>query len=150
MMNQSANDAGFEARLLTLRILWGAFLMTIVIYVLISGFVHPSADVRSESGHDNPTLLIALAAAGLSTVVISFVMKRRFYARAVERQDPAQFQIGFILAVALSEACVLLGLVGLFVTWNSYAYALFAVGALGIVLHFPRREELAGAYFKRH
>jgi len=39
--------------------------------------------------------------------------------------------------------------VGLFVTWNIYAYALFALGALGIALHFPRRDDVAATYYKR-
>jgi len=39
--------------------------------------------------------------------------------------------------------------VGLFVTWNIYAYALFALGALGIALHFPRRDDVAATYYKQ-
>jgi F0F1-type ATP synthase membrane subunit c/vacuolar-type H+-ATPase subunit K len=149
MMNQSGDAAGLEVRLRTLRILWVVFLMTVGLYVLVTVFARPSADALAEGGRDNPTLLMALAAAGLSTVAVSFVLKGRFYARAAERSDPAQFQQGFILAVVLCEMCVLFGLVGLFITWNSYAYALFALGALGIALHFPRRDEVAAAYYKR-
>ena len=37
---------------------------------------------------------------------------------------------------------------GLFVTHNRYAYALLALGALGQLLHFPRRDQLTAAYRK--
>ncbi len=58
-------------------------------------------------------------------------------------------QTGFIIAMALCESAVLFGLVGVFMTWNNYAYLLFALGALGEVLHFPRREQLMSAYYKQ-
>jgi hypothetical protein len=41
-----------------------------------------------------------------------------------------------------------MGLVGVFTTWNDYAYALFALGALGEALHFPTREQVLSAYYK--
>ncbi len=149
MMNQSGGDPGLEVRLRTLRILWAVFLTTVGLYLLVSVFSRPSAVNIAEGGHDNPTLLMALAVAGLSTVAISFVLKRSFYARAAERRDPAQLQQGFIIALVLRETCALFGLVGLFATWNSYAYALFALGALGIALHFPRRDDVAATYYKQ-
>jgi len=92
MMNQSGGDAGLEVRLRTLRILWAVFLTTVGLYLLVSVFSRPSAVDIAEGEHDNPTLLMALAVAGLSTVAISFVLKRSFYARAAERRDPAQLQ----------------------------------------------------------
>ena len=62
--------------------------------------------------------------------------------------QPAKFQTGFIIATALCEAAGLLGFVGIFVTHNREAYLLFAIGALGLLLHFPRRDQLAAAYRK--
>jgi F0F1-type ATP synthase membrane subunit c/vacuolar-type H+-ATPase subunit K len=150
MMRQSGADAGLEVRLRTLRILWGIFLTTVGLYVLVTVFARPSEEVLREGGRDNPALLMILAVAGLSTVSISFVVKRHFYGRAAERQDPAVFHQGFILAIVLCETAVLFGLVGLFITWNTYAYLLFVLGALGMLLHFPRREQLLAAYFKKN
>jgi F0F1-type ATP synthase membrane subunit c/vacuolar-type H+-ATPase subunit K len=149
MMNQTgANDANLDARLRVMRILWMAFLLTVGLYVLVTVFARPSQDALDTGNRNNPTLLIGLAVIGFSTFVASFVIKRVFYKKATEQSDPAQFQTGFIIALALCESCVLFGLVGLFITWNVYAYALFILGALGIALHFPRRDELAAAYFK--
>jgi hypothetical protein len=151
MMNQPTNqpgqDAGLEFRLRTMRILWGAFLMTIVLYVLITIFAVPWKDA-GEAGRDNPTLLLALAVLSFMSVAASFVLKRHFYGHAVEESNPAKFQIGFIIAEAFCEIAALLGLMALFVTLNKYAYALFALGALGQLLHFPSRDQLAATYKK--
>jgi len=38
--------------------------------------------------------------------------------------------------------------VGVFTTWNDYAYGLFVLGALGEALHFPRREQVGAAFQK--
>jgi F0F1-type ATP synthase membrane subunit c/vacuolar-type H+-ATPase subunit K len=146
--NQSGADAELELRLRTLRILWGALLTTIGLYALITVFALPSRDALEE-GRDNPTLLMAFAVMSFMSVAASFVLKRHFYGHAVERGEPAQFQIGFIFALAFCEVSALLGLMGLFITHNSYAYALFVLGALGQLLHFPRRDQVAATYRKR-
>jgi F0F1-type ATP synthase membrane subunit c/vacuolar-type H+-ATPase subunit K len=151
MMNQPAKqsgaDAGLEARLRVLRILWGALFASIGIYALVALFVLRGRDAAAE-GADNPTLLAAFAVMGFMAVAASFVLKRHFYAHAAERADPALFQTGFIFALAFCEMAALLGMVGLLVTLNRNAYALFALGALGQLLHFPRRDQLAAAYRK--
>lgn len=150
MMNGQANQpgagAGLDARLRVIRILWGAFLMSIGLYVLLCVFVAPPREAGEDAG--NETMLAVLAATALVSVALSFLIKGRFYRRAAERGEPEQAQIGFIVALALCEVAALFGLVGLFVTQNKYAYLLFALGALGQLLHFPRRDELAAAYRK--
>lgn len=151
MMNRPSNqpgpDAGFEARLRTLRILWGALFVTIGLYALMCVFVLPPRDAAEEAAN-NTTLLTALASFAVASVSASFLLKGRFYAQAAQQSDPAKFQTGFIIAEVFCEVAALFGLVGLFVTHNRYAYLLFALGALGQLLHFPRREQLAASYRK--
>lgn len=146
MLNQPGVGAGLDGRLLVMRLLWGVWLMTIGLFVLVSYVSRPPGEAPPGGEAGNPPLLYGLAAAGLSTVVASFVVKRIFYRKAAESGQPAQAQTGLILALALCEAAVLLGMVGLFITWDSSAYTLYALGALGIVLHFPARGQLLGAY----
>jgi F0F1-type ATP synthase membrane subunit c/vacuolar-type H+-ATPase subunit K len=151
MMNRQANrpkqDAGLEVRLRTLRILWSAFLITIGLYVLVTVFAVPWRDAAGED-RDNQTLLAAFAVMGFLSVAASFVLKRHFYGHAAEQSSPAKFQTGFIVAEVFCEVAALLGLVGLFVTHNRYAYALFVLGALGQLLHFPSRDQFAATYKK--
>jgi len=151
MMNTRANQPGagdgLDARLRTMRILWGAYLMTIVLYVVFSALFLTPWYVTYE-GTVNTTALTALAAAGLTSVAVSFLVKGRFYAQAAEQGSPAKFQTGFIIAAALCEAAGLLGFVGIFVSHSAESFLLFALGAFGLLLHFPRRGQLAAAYRK--
>jgi F0F1-type ATP synthase membrane subunit c/vacuolar-type H+-ATPase subunit K len=149
MMNQPEADAGFAGRLRMMRIIWVMYLITVGVFVLVSYFARPSADLLTlEYRKDTPALLYGLAAVGFSMVIISFVVKGIYYRKAAETRQPAQAQTGFILALALCESAVIFGLVGLFVTWNSNAYLLFVLGALSMILHFPRREQLHAAHRK--
>jgi F0F1-type ATP synthase membrane subunit c/vacuolar-type H+-ATPase subunit K len=138
-------DAGPDIRLRTMRILWVVFLITIGLFILVAGVSRPEG---GPEGEGVPPLLYALGALALSSVAASFVLKSSLYKRAAERQEPAQLQTGFIIALVLCESAVLFGLVGLFITRCDYAYALFALGALGEALHFPRRAEVLSAYYK--
>lgn len=135
-----------DAQLRVLRILWVVFLITIGLFVMVTYFARPSAETIAESRQGNPTVLFVLAALGLSSVVASFVLKAGFYRRAADEQQPAVMQTGFILGMVLCEAAVLMGLAALFITWNDYAYGLFALGALGEALHFPSRDQVLSAY----
>ena len=141
-------DAGPEVRLRKMRILWAVFLVVVGTFLLVTRFSRPDDETVAKMGGGNLTLLFVLAAAALSSVVASFVVKAGFYRRAAERQQPGVLQTGFLVAMLLCEAAVLLGLAGVFLTWNDYAYGLFALGALGEALHFPRRGEVLSAFYK--
>jgi len=153
MMNRPAvstgPDAGPEVRLRTMRILWAGFLLVVGMFFLVTRLSRPDDETVAELGGGNTTLLFVLAGVALAAVVASFVLKARFYRRAADEQQPGVLQTGFLVAMVLCEAAVLLGLVGVFMTWNDYAYGLFALGALGEALHFPRREQVQSAFFKR-
>ena len=140
-----AAEGNPELRLRTMRILWVMFLITIGLFFLVARLSRPEADAEVEGV---PPVLYVFGALGLTSIVASFILKSSFYRRAVEQQSPQKLQEGFIIALVLCEACVLFGLTGLFATQCSYAYALFPLGALGELLHFPRREQLMSAYFK--
>ncbi|MET0649267.1 MAG: hypothetical protein ABW208_21875 [Pyrinomonadaceae bacterium] len=148
MMNRPATtSAGPEVYLRTMRILWVSFLICVGLFFLVTWLTRPSElpDELDRGGHP---LLYVLAGLALSSVGASFLAKAGFYRRAAEQQQPVLVQAGFTLATALCEAGVLMGLVGVFVTRNDAAYLLFVLGALGMLLHFPRREQVEAAFRK--
>src|SRR5947209_6631820 len=110
-------DANLEVRLRTLRILWGAFLMTVGLYVLVAYLANPMSDVeRSRIQGDPaptgvPTVLVAFFALGVALVVASFVLKQAFAKKAAAGQRPDAFQTGLILAFAFCESATLFGLI---------------------------------------
>ena len=147
-------NANPEARLRTMRIIWASFLLSVGIYALIAYFARPSDESpvsaseslgigASAGGYS--VLILVLFALGLTTVAASFLVKQAFANRAVREQNTAVLQTGFILSVVLCEMAALFGLLGLFADGNPFAYLLFVVAAAGIVLHFPRREDVVAA-----
>jgi hypothetical protein len=147
-------NANPEARLRTMRIIWASFLMSVGLYALIAYFARPSDEsplsgaeaegIGAVSGGFS-VLILVLFALGLTTVVASFLVRQAFANRAVREQNTAVLQTGLILSIVLCEMAALFGLVGLFADGNPSAYLLFVVAAAGIVLHFPRREDVAAA-----
>jgi hypothetical protein len=52
------------------------------------------------------------------------------------------------MAWAITEVAALLGLLDFFLTTDRYYYVLLIIAALGLLLHFPRREHVVNAAFK--
>jgi hypothetical protein len=70
-------------------------------------------------------------------------------ATAAERQRPEAAQTAIILGLALSETAAIIGFVGIIITGNPLSFGIIAVGAGGIALHFPRRDQVAAAYYRK-
>jgi hypothetical protein len=100
----------------------------------------------SEAG--DRTIFWILAGLSLMLVIVSFAVKQKLFAQAVEKQSAALVQQGQVLATALCEAAALFGLLARAITGTPYFYLPFVVAALGMLLHFPRREALMAASFK--
>ena len=139
--NQPVNlDARHKVQLL----LWVLFLSTIGIYFVISLFIQ-----ARETENQNRMLTYVVAAIGILMVLGSLVVRQRFLALSVERQEISLAQTGFIAALALCETAALLALVDLLTTGNHYYYLLMIVAFIGTLLHFPRREQLLAASYKQ-
>lgn len=141
--NQNNPQTNVEARVLTLRIIWMALLISVVIYYAITFFVARPADVTP-----NPTFSIALICVAMLAILISFLVKNRLLDKAVEQHNMVGVQQAYIVAWAITEVAALLGLLDFFTTADRYHHALFLVGAVGMLFHFPRRESVVNAAFK--
>ena len=93
-------------------------------------------------------ITLVFAALALVFVLLSFVLSRQHMRRAIQDQDAGCVQTGLVLGCALSEVPSLLGLVLAFVFDHAYFYLWIALGALGILLHFPRKGNLDAATYK--
>ena len=132
-----------EPRIRTIRTLWIAMLLSIVIYYVFTLFLG-----QSKNSSPNSTLSLMLVGAGLLTTLISVPIKKKFLARSVEQQRVELVQQGHIIAWALTEVAALLGMLDFFLTGNRYYYVLFLIAAIGQLLHFPRRQQVLAACFK--
>lgn len=126
-----------------MRIIWMALLMTVFIYYVITFFVKRPDDVVP-----NPTLSLVLICVAVLALLISFLIKNRLLTKAVDQQHLGMVQQAYVVTWAINEVAALLGLLDFFTTADRYYHALFIIGALGLLFHFPRREPVVNAGFK--
>jgi hypothetical protein len=143
-LNQIDMRTKLEARLRTIRILWFALFMSVIGYYVFAKFLIPP----NENAVPNGMLSLILTVVGSLSVVVSLLVKQRFLTQSLEQQRLDLVQKGYVVACAFSEVAALLGLVDHFVTGNRYFYVLFIIAGCGMLLHFPRREDVQNACVK--
>ena len=137
--------AKLDARFRVILILWFALLSSVVVYFLVSLVIQrPNVD-----DGENRTLTFVITVVGTVAVIVSTALRRRFLAKSVDLQRLELVQTGYIVALALCEFAALLGLVDRMVTGNRYYYVLFVIALIGMALHWPRRNHLLAASYKR-
>jgi len=136
----------------TLVILWFALLMSQVMFLVVIFFAKPEIfkfDWTKPILGENAVIVILFAVLALANFGLAFVMKKRSYEQSVAEQKVALVQTGLIIACALCEAISLLGMVLAFAFSYQYFFLWFALGILGIILHFPRRDDVIAANYKK-
>lgn len=142
-MHPMKQPANLEGRYRTLVILWFALFLSIVMFLFLAVFVPP------ETERPNTVMTFTFLAIGMVMVIASYIVKQRFLAQSVEKQEVALVQTGTIIAAALSEVAAMLGLMDRFITGTRYFYAFFIIAAIGSLLNFPRRDHLLAASYKK-
>ena len=142
--DQSNQQEKIELRIRTMRTLWLALVLSVVMYFVFTIFVG-----RNENAALNNTLSLTLIVVALSAVLISFLLKNKLVNRAVEQQQVPMVQQAYVVTWAIAEVGALLGLLDFFVTGNPYYYVPMLIAAAGQLLHYPRREHVENAAFNR-
>lgn len=136
----------------TLALIWFALLASQIMFLVIIFFAKPEVfrfDFSKPVLGDNAAIILAFAFLAITNFALSFIMKKRSYQQAVEKQQISYVQTGLILACAFCEAISLLGMVLAFAFAYQYFFLWFALGILGIILHFPRRADVVAASYKK-
>ena len=132
----------------TLLTLWAALLLSFGAFFMVTLFTTPG--MGTEPGQSPSKLLVvASSAVGSFLVVLSFAVKRKLLQRSVEKQDVSLVQKSLIVPSVMCEACVWIGLLQHIMLGYREYYLLFLVAAIGMLLHFPRRDHLLAASYKR-
>jgi hypothetical protein len=98
----------------------------------------------------DPFLLGGLSALAVISVIASFVVKRLLLKWAEENQDAMLVQRAMIVACTMCEVSVLIGVVARVMLGFRQYYLLLLAGAIGIALHYPRRDHLLAAAYKNN
>jgi hypothetical protein len=132
----------------TLVVLWGALLFSQVLFLGIVYMIKPellSSQFSQPLLGKHPVVIILFAAAAIAVFVLSFILRNQHMRRAVADQDAGCVQTGLLLGCALSEISGFLGMVLAFVFDYQYFFLWIALAIIGILLHFPRRQNLLDA-----
>lgn len=149
MQNQNSN---VEGQYKLLAIIWLALLASQLMFLVIVFVVRPEAfrfDLSKSPLGENPLMTLMLAVLAISNFALSFVFKRKYLNQAIGEAKPALVQTAMILGVALCESISLFGMVLAFTFSYQYFFLWFALGIAGTILHFPKRDNLIAASFKR-
>jgi F0F1-type ATP synthase membrane subunit c/vacuolar-type H+-ATPase subunit K len=115
--------------------LWVVMLISIGMYYVVIRMVTP------EQPSDNPILVRILLVGSCGLAVASFAIRKLFESRARVANQSSIRRTGFLLALVLSEAAALFGLVVWFVTGSPQYYLFLLIGGGAMVLHFPTRPQ---------
>ena len=149
MRNQNSN---VEGQYKTLAIIWFALLVSQIMLVVVIFFVKPEIfrfDFSKPLLGENAMMVVMFALLAISNLVLSFVLSKKYNNQAIAEQKPALVQTAMILGCALCEAVSLFGVVMAFAFSYQYFFLWFALGIMGTILHFPKRDNLIAASYKR-
>jgi hypothetical protein len=148
MHDQKFNVEG-HYRMLT--VVWIALLFSQLLLLIVIFFAKPEAfrfDFSKSLLGESPIVTVMFALLAVSNLVLSFVLSRKYLNQAIAEQKPALVQTAMIIACALCEAISLFGVVMAFAFSYQYFFLWFALGILGTILHFPKRDNLIAASYK--
>lgn len=135
-----------------LAILWYALLSSQLMFLVVLALSRREVfdfDFSEPLPGENPAIIAAFAVLGVSTFLLSFILRKKFINQAVTKQKPELAQTALVVGCALCEATTLFGLILAFAFDYRYFFLWFALGILGTVLHYPRPENIAAASYKR-
>ena len=141
--NQNSAPDDVELRLRTMRTLWLALLMTLVMYYVFTLFAG-----RPPNNAPNTTLFLVLVGAAVLTTLISFPIRNALVNKAIAQHQPTLVQQAYIVGWAVIEVGGLLGMLDFFLTGDRYYYVMFIIAGFGHLLQAPKREHVVNASFK--
>ncbi len=136
----------------TSLILWSAFLMAQSAFVFILYFNKPELfkfDFSKPFLGETFVVVAIFSLMAIFNLFISLFLKIQAVQRAIEEQQPKLLQQGLIMGCAFCESISILGLVLAFAFNYQYFFGWFALGTLGMFLHFPKRRNFYDASFKK-
>lgn len=135
-----------------LAIIWFALLVSQMGLLVVIFFAKPDAfrfDFSKPPLGEKPAMTMLFAALAFSNLALSFFLSRKYVNQAVAEQKPALVQTAMVVGCALCEGISLFGVVLAFAFSYQYFFLWFALGIIGTILHFPKRDNLIAASYKR-
>lgn len=144
-------DRDLEKGLLTMKIIWFAILMSLVLYLFVGLYAGPEVNVSMNAKDFHLLRIVLYSIAGIMLFATGhirrLVLAGKDEAEGETRtsQHPVfqKYTTAMIVSLALSEAVGIFGLVLFFIGKNEMdLYLLLAVSAVAIYIYRPKIEEL--------
>ena len=149
MQNPDPRTAG---QYQTMMVLWAALLMSQFLFVLLIFVTRPKLFTFPPAGPllgENALIVLVLGLAAVTSVAVSFFLRKQNVERGIATQNVGLIQSGLITGCVLCEVSSLLGVVLAFAFNYQYFFLWIALGIFGMLLHFPRRSDIEAANFKK-
>ena len=149
MQNPDPRTAG---QYQTMMVLWAALLMSQFLFVLLIFITRPKLFTFPPAGPllgENALIVLVLGLAAVTSVAVSFFLRKQNVERGIATQNVGLIQSGLITGCVLCEVSSLLGVVLAFAFNYQYFFLWIALGIFGMLLHFPRRGDIEAANFKK-
>ncbi|HEX8249926.1 MAG TPA: hypothetical protein VF599_17270 [Pyrinomonadaceae bacterium] len=151
-MNQNPQKTNVEPAYWTLTIIWFALLVSQALLLVVIYFAKPEIfrfDFSKSLLGENAPFIIVSALVAILNLIFSFVLSRKLLNLAISKQNIELVQTALVAGCALCEAISLFGVVLVFAFSYQYFFLWFALGILGMILHFPKRDNLIAASYKK-
>lgn len=136
----------------SLAIIWFALFVSQFLLLLVLYFIQPelfSFDFSRPLLDKNAIVIIIFAVAAFGNVAVSFLLRKKYLDLAVAEQNVHFVQTAVVVGSALCESVSLFGLMLAFVANYQYFFLWFILGIGAMIFHFPRREHVYAAGYKK-
>ena len=136
----------------TMIVIWAALLISqfmLILVVFLTKRELFTFKFDAPAVNENTIVIAVLGIVALTAVGMSFVFRKKFREQAIAEQKKELLQTGMIVALSLCEASSLFGLFLAFAFGYQYFFLWFALGIVGMILHFPKFGDILSATYKR-
>jgi hypothetical protein len=133
------------------KIIWVVFLVSqfsILLALFLAKKELFSFEFAQPLLSEEPVVPIIFGFLALLNLALSFFLKSQAVKKAIEEQNPKLIQTATVMGLAFCESVSIMGLILAFAFNYQYFFLWFALGILGIILNFPRRETLMAASYR--
>lgn len=147
---QRPNQKPITVQYQSLVVIWFALLMSQILFFILAWFIKPGLarfDASAPFLTNKPAITVVFCASAIVFFGLGLILSRQHNTRALRDRDATCLQTGLTIGCALSEIPSILGLILALAFDYPFYYLWIALGAFGVLLHFPRKRNLDAANY---
>lgn len=149
MENQKIN---VEQMYRGMMMIWFSLTVSQFLFLLIVYIVKPNLfkfEFDQPFLGTNTIIVLIFLLVAFTNIAISFFLSKKYTAQAIAEQNVSYVQTAMITGCALCEAVSIFGLMLAFVADYQYFFLWSILGIVATLFHFPRRDDLIAATYKK-